>query len=69
MSELRDRIAAAIRTADVMPSTDTDPYIEMADAVLAALDLGNPCAATGCRMRQIARRIAETSSRLEKENQ
>lgn len=36
---LRDRIAAAILRADVMPSTDTDPYVEMADAVIAELNL------------------------------
>jgi len=39
MSDLRDRIAAAIREADVMWSTDTDPYIEAADAVIAVLGL------------------------------
>ena len=36
---LRDRIAAAIRAADTMPSSDIDPYIEMADAVIAELNL------------------------------
>ena len=35
--DLRTRIAAAIRAADVMPSTDCDPYVEMADAVIAEL--------------------------------
>jgi len=39
MSNLRDRIAAAIREADMMWSTDTDPYIEMADAVIVELGL------------------------------
>ena len=39
MTDLRDRIAAAIKTADVMPSTDCDPYAEMADAVIAELGL------------------------------
>jgi hypothetical protein len=34
---LRTRIADAIRAADVMPSTDCDPYVEMADAVIAVL--------------------------------
>ena len=38
-SELHNRIAAAIRSADVMPSTDCDPYVEMADAVIAELKL------------------------------
>jgi hypothetical protein len=36
---LRDRIAVAIKAADVMPSTDCDPYVEMADAVIAELKL------------------------------
>lgn len=39
MNYLRDRIAAAILRADCQPSTDTDPHLEMADAVIAALGL------------------------------
>ena len=39
MSDLRTRITEAIRAADVMPSTDCDPYVEMADAVIAELGL------------------------------
>ena len=39
MSDLRTRITEAIRAADVMPSTDCDPYAEMADAVIAELGL------------------------------
>lgn len=39
MSELRDRIAAAITRADVQPSTDSDPYVEMAEAVITELGL------------------------------
>ena len=34
------------------------------DAIVKELDLGIPCATTGCRMRQIARRHAEASSKL-----
>jgi hypothetical protein len=39
MSDLRTRIADAIRAADVMPSTDCDPYAEMAEAVIEELQL------------------------------
>jgi len=39
MSDLRTRITEAIRAADVMPSTDCDPYVEMAEAVIAELGL------------------------------
>ena len=38
--------------------------LHLADAVIAALDLGIPCATTGCRMRQLARRgTASTDER------
>ena len=57
---LRHRIAYAIAQADGdepgMEPASCD--YEMADAVIKALDLGIPCAATGCRMRQIARRAS-----------
>ena len=36
----------------------------LADAVIEELDLGIPCATTGCRMRQIARHAAAASSKL-----
>jgi hypothetical protein len=39
MTDLRTRIAEAIKAADVMPSTDCDPYVEMSDAVIAELRL------------------------------
>lgn len=35
--------------------------LHKADAVIESLDLGIPCATTGCRMRQIARRGATGS--------
>ena len=40
------------------------PYLNAAEAVLEGLDLGVPCAATGCRMRQIARRGDEKTGGL-----
>lgn len=45
--------------ADDLPIPDWAYAI--ADAVIAELDLGIPCASTGCRMRQIARRGATGS--------
>lgn len=39
-------------------------YYQQADAVIAELDLGIPCAANGCRVRRIARYHAEKSSQL-----
>lgn len=65
--DLRTRIAAAMR-AEVetngldSPVEDWIPFL--ADAVIAELDLAIPCAANGCRMRQIARRHAEASGYL-----
>jgi hypothetical protein len=38
-----------------------------ADAVIAELDLGIPCAANGCKVRRIARYHAEKSSQLSPE--
>jgi hypothetical protein len=38
----------------------------LADVLVAELDMGIPCATTGCRMRQIARRHAEGGSGLER---
>jgi hypothetical protein len=73
MSDLRTRIAALLYTrfthalgyADApWDSVDHEPWLEDADAVIAELDMGNPCATTGCRMRYIARRHAEMSSKL-----
>ena len=68
---LRDRIAAAIKACDEGFQSPPDPfsaifpsYDDLADAVIAELDLAIPCAATGCRMRQIARRHAKLSSQL-----
>lgn len=40
------------------------PYLTAAEAVLEGLDLGIPCANTGCRMRQIARSHAGASNVL-----
>jgi hypothetical protein len=73
MSDLRERIAAVLygnlrrqqridRPDRFLDWIDTS---ELADAVIEALDLANPCATTGCQMRQIARRHAEASSELE----
>lgn len=63
---LRDRIAAAIANTSAEIANENygvlpDPLDcrPLADAVIRELDLGIPCATTGCRMRQIARRGAE----------
>jgi hypothetical protein len=60
----RDRIVAALKSLSGPGSSGDLTYEGMADMVLEALDLGTPCAATGCRMRQLARRRAEPSSQL-----
>lgn len=57
MSDLRDRIAAVLRTYRFCNSTAE----EEADAVIEELDLGIPCAANGCKMRKIAREAAQKS--------
>lgn len=62
---LRTRIIAAIAKADQDWCSDNPLHEDMADAVIRELDLGIPCVTTGCRMRQIARRHSEASSRLE----
>ena len=66
MTDLQLRLAAAL-----VPYYRHDPHQDASDwsmslavAALTELDLGIPCAATGCRMRQIARRHADASSRL-----
>jgi hypothetical protein len=67
VSDLRTRIAAAIEAQHVSEfqgGIHPEDVLRLADAVIAELDLGIPCATDGCRMRQIARRHAESSSRL-----
>jgi hypothetical protein len=39
MSDLQTRIVDAIKRVDAQPSGETDPYEDMADAVIAALGL------------------------------
>lgn len=60
--DLRTRIAAAIMHA--CHGVYLDDAVNAADKVIRELDLGIPCAATGCRMRQIARRHADKSEGL-----
>jgi len=63
---LRDRIAAAIReAANVLTPFDADPYTEMADAVIAELNIASPCVTRGCLLRLTALRHAQSSSALE----
>lgn len=61
---MRDRIAATLKSRWPAPWFGGDrqhqQILDLADAVIAELDLGTPCAATGCRLRQIARRHAES---------
>jgi len=73
MSDLRQRIAALLyaRFAHTLGyadepwgAVDKEPWLEDADAVIAELDLGIPCAANGCKVRRIARYHAEKSSQL-----
>jgi hypothetical protein len=59
VSDLRTRIAAALERANKEPQPfDKGPvgYEYLADAVIRELDMGIPCADSGCRMRQIARK-------------
>lgn len=61
---LRDRLAAAIQQAHSelhfsLADTWDDKCLRLADAVIAELDMGIPCATDGCRMRHITRRSAE----------
>jgi hypothetical protein len=49
--------------ADVQGDRKPVTYV-LADAVIAELDMGNPCATTGCRMRYIARRAHELNKKL-----
>jgi hypothetical protein len=55
----------------VTPLVDIEAYDlnleSLADAVIAELDLGIPCAANGCKVRRIARYHAEKSSQLSPE--
>ena len=74
MSELRDRIAAAVSEAldqwlQARGNTTTrfDVNYIVADAVISELDLGIPCAANGCKVRRIARYHAEKSSQLSRD--
>lgn len=67
MTDLHDTVTFAIRD-NLSPRLWADAD-DIADVVIRALDLANPCAATGCRMRQIARRHAEASSKLEIPNE
>lgn len=70
MSDLRGRVAAVLQSSWPAPWHGSDrqrqQVDDLADVVIEALDMGIPCAATGCRMRQIARRHAEASSGLER---
>lgn len=65
---MRDQIAATLKSLWPAPWFGGDrqhqQILDLANAIVAELDLGTPCAATGCRMRQIARRHAESSSDL-----
>ncbi len=71
--EMRTRIAKALygQILHPVPPFDEQPdevraaWLADADAVIEALDLANPCAATGCRMRQIARRHADMAGKGE----
>ena len=64
---LRARIAAVASGELCRQQHAIDPYRvwqwfdmgTLADAIIKELDMGIPCATTGCRMRQIARRHAE----------
>jgi hypothetical protein len=56
MTDLRTRIIAAIAKADQDWCSDNSLHEDMADAVIHELDMGIPCADSGCRMRQIARK-------------
>ncbi len=63
-NNLRARIAAALKSEDERWHGDpfTQPpatYDSLADAVIRELDMGIPCAATGCRMRQIASYVTD----------
>jgi hypothetical protein len=69
MSDLRTRLAATLADTDGMPwdmwsKPSQDGYLLRADAVIAELDLGIPCAANGCKVRRIAKYHAEKSSQL-----
>lgn len=59
MDNLRDRI-----TMVLAQHLANERLKDTVDAIVKELDLGIPCATTGCRMRQIARRHAEASSKL-----
>ena len=50
---LRTRIAAVICDMDALHAKQWS--LDVADAVIEALDLANPCATDGCRMRRLAR--------------
>ena len=66
---LRDRIAAVIdREVDRLrlgfPSGRWEP-LDVADAVIAELNIASPCATRGCLLRLTALRHAQSSSALE----
>lgn len=70
---LRDRIAAAACGAtsagklfpwETLSEAQRNSWRAVADAVIAEIDLGIPCAANGCRVRQIARKQADIHDRL-----
>jgi len=71
---LRTRIAAAIKMEHSelnfsLKENWDEKCLRLADAAIREMGLSVPCAATGCRVRQVAKqaskRHAESSSRLE----
>lgn len=62
---LRDRIAEVLKARWPAPwfggESQGQQVKDLADALLVELDLGIPCARTGCKMRLIARRGSEQS--------
>lgn len=62
---LRDRIAAVLKARWPAPwfggESQSQQVTDLVDALLVELDLGIPCARTGCKMRLIARRHAKAS--------
>ena len=65
---LHDKIAATLKSRWPAPwfggAGQNKQIADLTNALIDALDLGIPCAATGCRMRQIARRHTQASSKL-----
>jgi hypothetical protein len=59
VSSLRIRIANALYQDGQRPMSTA---ANLADAVIEALDLGAPCAANGCRLRQIAQKASAENS-------